>query len=220
MENVSRSRGHGRQSVQALRAVSLSVDAGEVVLVEGPSGSGKTTLLAVAGGLLTAEAGAVGVVGRDLATLDAVQRRRLRARSLGFVFQRPSLLERLSARDNVRLAAALAGMRPSEADRETDALLERLGLAGLGGRRPSELSGGEEQRVAVARALVHRPALVLADEPTACLDGASGGAVAGALAGLARERGAAVLVATHDPRLAPFATRRLSLLDGALGAAA
>jgi ABC-type lipoprotein export system ATPase subunit len=220
MTNVSRSRGRGRQAVPALRDVSLAVEAGEVVLVEGPSGSGKTTLLAVAGGLLTPDAGAVGIVGLDLGALDVAARRRLRTRSVGFVFQRASLLERLSVRDNVRLAAALSGLDPAAAALEADALLERLGLGGLGGRRPSELSGGEEQRVAVARSLVHRPALVLADEPTACLDGVSGRAVAEALAGLARERGAAVLVATHDPRLASFGTRRLLLVDGELRSAA
>jgi putative ABC transport system ATP-binding protein len=220
MEHVSRSRGRGPARVPALRGVSLSVEAGEVVLVEGPSGSGKTTLLAVAGGLLTPEAGTVGIAGRDVGTLDDAARRLLRARSVGFVFQRASLLERLTARDNVRLAAALAGVPPAEAAREADALLEKLGLDGLGGRRPAELSGGEEQRVAVVRALVHRPALLLADEPTACLDGASGRAVAEALAGLARERGAAVVIASHDRRLVPFATRRLALLDGALEPAA
>jgi len=220
LHDVVRTRGRGPQSTLALRGVSLSVDAGEIVLVEGPSGSGKTTLLAVAGGLLAPDRGTVGILGGDLGALDAAARRRLRARSVGFLFQRASLLERLSVRDNVRLAAALAGLPPAEGAREADALIDRLGLAGRAPRRPSELSGGEEQRAAVARALVHRPALVLADEPTACLDGASGRAVAEALAALARERGAAVLVATHDPRLAPFGTRRLSLLDGELRAAA
>jgi len=216
LRDVTRARGRGPQRTLALRGVSLSVEAGEVVLVEGPSGSGKTTLLAVSGGLLTPDAGAVAVADRELGTLDDDARRRLRARSVGFVFQRPCLLERLTVRDNVRLAAAVAEVEPGEAARETDRLLARLGLGSLAGRRPAELSGGEEQRVAVARALVHRPRLVLADEPTACLDGVSGRAVAEALTALASERGAAVLVATHDPRLSPFGTRRLALRDGEL----
>jgi putative ABC transport system ATP-binding protein len=220
LKDVSRSRGQGAQRTPALRGVSLAVDAGEVVIVQGPSGSGKTTLLAVAGALLTPDAGTVELGGRALGSTDDAERRRLRARSVGFVFQRACLLERLSARDNLRLAAALAGLPADEAEREADALLERLGLRGRQDRHPSELSGGEEQRVAVARALVHRPAVILADEPTASLDGANGRAVAEALAALARERRAAVLLATHDSRLVPFGTRRLVLRDGELRAAA
>ena len=156
------------------------------------------------------------MAGQDLSGLGSAGRARLRARLVGVVFQRASLLERLSVLDNVRLCAALAGLDPRAAEREARRVFieERLGIGALAERRPSQLSGGEEQRAAVARALVHRPALVLADEPTACLDGASGRGVAEALATLARERGAAVLVATHDARLAPFATRRVLLCDG------
>jgi putative ABC transport system ATP-binding protein len=139
-----------------------------------------------------------------------------RARAVGFVFQRSNLLEALTARENVLLMAALARMPRPEAERETGRLLELLGVAHAADRRPGTLSGGEEQRVAVARALVHRPAVVLADEPTGSLDSAAGQAVAESLQALARARGAAVLVATHDPRLAGFATRRLRMLDGRL----
>jgi putative ABC transport system ATP-binding protein len=214
LESVVKSRGCGRQAAPALRGVSLAVEPGELVLLEGPSGAGKTTLLALAGGLLTPDEGRVRVAGQDLSGLGSAGRARLRARLVGVVFQRASLLERLSVLDNVRLCAALAGLDPRAAEQETRGLLERLGIGALAERRPSQLSGGEEQRAAVARSLVHRPALVLADEPTACLDGASGRGVAEALATLARERGAAVLVATHDARLAPFATRRVLLCDG------
>jgi putative ABC transport system ATP-binding protein len=220
LQSVSKARGRRRHAAPAVCGVCLAVEPGELVLLEGPSGAGKTTLLALAGGLLTPDEGRVEVAGCDLASLSSDARRRLRARVIGFVFQRPNLIERLSVLDNVRIAAGLAGVEPREAERQACLLLERLGIASLAGRRPSEISGGEEQRASVARALVHRPTLVLADEPTACLDGVSGRGVAEALASLARERGAAVLVATHDARLAPFATRRVSLCDGRLGAGA
>jgi ABC-type lipoprotein export system ATPase subunit len=128
-------------------------------------------------------------------------------------------LEGLTVRENVLLAAALADRPVAEAERRTDELLEALGIGALADRRTSGLSGGEEHRVAVARALVHAPAVVLADEPTGNLDRASGLAVAGALADLARDRRVAVLVATHDQRLRPFATRRLWIEDGHLGEA-
>jgi len=211
LSNVSKRRGAGPHAVQALEGVSLAVDAGELVLLEGPSGSGKTTLLALAAGLLRADSGQVRLAG-DVLGPDTATRRRRRARLVGFVFQRGNLLPGLTARENVLLQARLAGM--SAPERQVDEILEALGVHGLASRRPDELSGGEEQRVAVARALVHRPALVLADEPTASLDGHSGCAVSEQLRALGRARGAAILVATHDPRLLPYATRRVRLLDG------
>lgn len=216
LHNVSKTRGTHRHAVRALVDVSLTVEPGEFVLLQGPSGSGKTTLLAVAGGLLEPDSGEVRVDGRCLADEDLAGRRRLRAARLGFVFQRSNLLPNLSARENVFVQAALAGFSPHESAQRTEELLEALGVASLGERRPGELSGGEEQRVAVARALVHQPALILADEPTANLDGASGTAVAGELRALALARGAAVLVATHDARLERYATRRVWILDGRL----
>lgn len=216
LHNVSKTRGARRHAVRALIDVSLAVEPGEFVLLQGPSGSGKTTLLAVAGGLLEPDWGDVRVEGRSLGGVDPAGRRRLRAARLGFVFQRSNLLPNLSARENVLVQAALAGFSPRESAQRTEELLEALGVASLGERRPGELSGGEEQRVAVARALVHRPALVLADEPTANLDGASGTAVAGELRALAVACGAAVLVATHDFRLEAHATRRVGILDGRL----
>lgn len=213
---VTKARGQGARRVPALRGVSLRVEPGEVVLLEGPSGSGKTTLLAIAGGLLHPDGGTVHVAGRALGDLDAGALRAHRARSIGFVLQRPCLLEELGVRDNVLLAASLAGIEPRRARRETEALLVALGIAALADRRPAELSGGQEQRAAVARALVHRPAVLLADEPTASLDGASGAAVGRLLVELAAERGTAVVVATHDARLAGLAPRRLHLEDGRL----
>ena len=216
LEGVFKMRGVGSHATQALSDVSLRVAPGDVVLLEGPSGAGKTTLLAVAAGLLSADSGRAVVAGVSLADLSAAERRRHRARTIGFVFQRANLLDQLSARDNVLVMALLAGRDRAAAEQETDELLRQLGLTHLAGKRPSELSGGEEQRVAVARALVHRPMLVLADEPTGNLDWASGHAVAEALTTAARNRAGAVIVATHDVRLAPFGTRRVRIRDGRL----
>ncbi len=214
LTHVSRSRGRGRRLVQVLRDITLDLSAGEVVLLEGPSGSGKTTLLGVAAGLLSPEAGDVILDGHHLAAETPARRRAIRARYCGLVFQRSNLLAGLTARQNVLLMAEIAGMGKADADSEADRLFAALGLAAQRDSYPAELSGGEEQRVAVARALVHRPKVVLADEPTGNLDGESGHAVAESLAALTRERSSAVLVATHDQRLAPFASRRLRLVDG------
>jgi len=214
LRGVSKTRGSGARATVALVDVTLAVERGDVVLLNGPSGSGKTTLLSVAAGLLGVDTGAVLLRGIAVDAGDRAGCRERRRREIGFVFQRPSLLPGLTVRENVLLAAAFAGVPEERATAETDLLLESLGLSRFLARRPGELSGGEEQRVAVARALVHRPALVLADEPTGSLDAASGRAVAESLVAAARARGSAVLVATHDARLAPFATTRLRLVDG------
>ncbi len=212
---VVKRRGRGRAAVQALRGVSLAVAAGELCLLEGPSGSGKTTLIAVAAGLLGADAGEVWLAGRPLHASSPAERRRLRRASVGFVFQRAQLLEQLSVLENILVQADAAGLSRRTAAREAARLLHALGLAELAGRRPAELSGGEEQRAAVARALVHAPQVVFADEPTASLDSANGRAVAALLRELARERGVAVLVATHDARFRELASRSVRLVDGA-----
>ena len=215
-DGVWTTRGTARRAVQVLRDVSFSMCAGELALLIGPSGSGKTTLLGLAAGLLTPQRGRIEIRGVRIDCASQTERRALRAASIGMVFQRPNLLSGLTARENVRLMATIAGMVPSDGDRETDLLLERLGVATLRDRFPHELSGGEEQRVGIARALVHRPAVLLADEPTGSLDGTSGAAVAEMLCGLAAERQAAVLVATHDLRLERYASRCLLLVDGTL----
>ena len=220
LRGVSKSRGEGPRATDVLRDASLAVGPGEVVLLEGPSGSGKTTLLAVAAGLLAPSRGTVLLSSRPLEAGDRRASAERRRREVGFVFQRPSLLPGLTLEENVLLAGALAGRPPAETAGETLLLLSLLGLGDVATRRPGEVSGGEEQRAAVARALVHRPALVLADEPTGNLDRASGRAVAECLSSLARDRGVGVLVATHDDRLAPFGTRRLRLVDGHVEACA
>ena len=215
-QSVSKYRGPARRSLRVLHEASFSIAAGELVLVVGPSGSGKTTLLGVAAGLLKADHGEVETHGVrvDRATPGAL--RALRAQAIGAVFQRPNLLGGLTARENVLLMASVAGMPQAEAQVETERLLDRLGVGRLADRFPHELSGGEEQRVGIARALVHRPAVILADEPTASLDYHSGEAIAAVLASLAAEGQAAVLIATHDLRLRRFASRCLQLVDGVL----
>lgn len=214
LDQVSKSRGRGRRAVMALRGVSFEAGGGDIVLMEGPSGAGKTTMLTVAAGLLTPDEGRVFLAGRALSEMSAAERRAHRARKVGFVFQRANLLDGLNARENILLAAVLARVERREADDHARRLMTAIGIDELGDRRPDELSGGEEHRVAVARALVHNPSVVFADEPTGNLDSVSGRAVAEALASLARERGVCVIMASHDSRLREFATRRLWMEDG------
>jgi putative ABC transport system ATP-binding protein len=220
LKDVSKRRGHGHRAVQVLEGATLEVQPGELVLLEGPSGSGKTTLLGVAGGLLSPDRGEVALAGRALHRETAEGRRAIRSRQVGLVFQRSNLLAGLTARDNIVLMSRIAGMSPGDGAREAARLLDELELSTCADRYPEELSGGEEQRVAVARALIHRPSVVLADEPTGNLDWRTGRAVAAALSKLALERQSAVLVCTHDARLVPFSTRRLQIRDGRVLAAA
>jgi putative ABC transport system ATP-binding protein len=197
--------------------ISLAIEAGEFVLLEGPSGSGKTTLLAVGGGILTPESGTVQLDGYLFHVHSRAQDRRKRARAAGFVFQRSNLLPHLSVWENIVLMAQIAGRGEAGTQQEADDLLLNLGLSKLRDRYPHELSCGEEQRVAVIRALIHRPAVVFADEPTGNLDSRSGQAVAETLAELARSRNSAVIVATHDHRIESFASRTIHIEDGRIG---
>jgi putative ABC transport system ATP-binding protein len=201
---------------RVLHDVSLAASPGEVVAVVGPSGSGKTTLLAIAGGLLRPTAGSVLVGGRDLAAAPERERARMRARDVAFVFQGANLAPFLTSKRLVALNARLAGRPAAEAAAETGALLAAVGLERRAGARPGTLSGGERQRLAVAAALAKRPRVLLADEPTAALDSERGREVMELLGGLARERGATVLLSTHDERLLDLADRVLRLRDGRL----
>lgn len=199
--------GRGRRCL--LTGVDLEVAAGELVALVGPSGAGKTSLLHILGALDDDYQGQISLVGTALASLDDADRARLRARHCGYVFQEHNLLAHLSARDNVLLAAGLRGVAPEPA--RADALLGELDLAPpLWQRRPAALSGGEQQRVAFARALYARPQLLFCDEPTSNLDPLSAGRVLVALSAL-RQTGTAVLVATHDASLAATASQVLHL---------
>ena len=196
-----------------LHGVSLHVARGEVVAVTGPSGSGKSTLLHLLGGLDRPQSGEVYWGGMRADTLGTQARARLRARSVGLVFQHHYLLADLNVLDNLRVPGLLLGQEQAGQARE---LLLAVGLSGREKAMPGQLSGGERQRVALARALVARPAILLADEPTGSLDTANAQAVCALMIDLARQHGAGVLLVTHDERVAQAADRRLHLLDGQL----
>ena len=217
LEAVRRVHGSGPAVTVALDGVDLEIGAGEFVAVAGPSGSGKTTLLNLVGGLDRPTEGRVLLEGRDLARLGEGALSDLRLERIGFVFQRDNLVPVLTALENVELPLLFRrGLSGAERRARARAALERVGLSGLAARRPAELSGGERQRVAVARALAGGPALVLADEPTASLDHATGGAVIDLMRSAGHERGATFLYATHDPELIRLADRIVRLRDGRL----
>jgi putative ABC transport system ATP-binding protein len=215
LREVTRVHGSGATAVHALRGVTLTLAAGELVAVMGPSGSGKSTLLNVAGGLDAPSGGAVVVEGADLAGLTPNDLAALRRRSVGYVFQDYNLIPALTAAENVALPRELdgAGMRASR--REALAALSEVGLADAADRFPDELAGGERQRVALARALVGPRRLVLADEPTGALDSQAGESVLRLLRARC-DAGAAGLLVTHEARLAGWADRVVFLRDGAV----
>ncbi len=200
-------------TVHALRGVSLRVDPGEYVAIVGPSGSGKSTLLQLIGGIDTPSSGVVEILGTRLDSLSDRDLTRLRLTRLGFIFQRFHLLPVLTARENVELPMAEAGIPARDRRARADELLAYVGLATRGGHRATQLSGGEMQRVAIARALANRPVLLLADEPTGELDASTGQEILSLFHGL-NESGAALVVVTHDDRLAAQAGRVVHMLDG------
>jgi ABC-type lipoprotein export system ATPase subunit len=213
LENVTREFEGPSETVKALDGVSLSVGAGEFVAVEGPSGCGKTTLLLTAGGLLRPSAGEVVVDGKTLGRLSPDGRSRLRAEAIGFVFQQFHLVPYLSVFENI-LAPSLA-VSHAEAVERAHALIAHFQLEHRMHHTPAALSTGERQRTALARALLHRPRLLLADEPTGNLDETNAGIVMGYLVEFARN-GGAVLLVTHDRRAAQSATRSLRMENGRL----
>jgi len=203
----------GHPPVRALRGVNLRVDDGELVGIVGPSGSGKSTLLNVLGTLDRADAGTVRMDGHDLGTLSDRQLSALRAHRIGFVFQQFFLSPGVSALDNVAEGLLYTGLPLAERRRRAQQVLERVGLADRTHHRPNELSGGQSQRVAVARALVGRPSILLADEPTGALDSESGAAVLELLREL-HESGTTIVVITHDHDVANMLPRQVHLRDG------
>lgn len=203
----------GRQEVRALRGVDLEVREGEFLALVGPSGSGKTTLLNLIGALDVPTAGELTVLGQNVASLSKHARARLRLMSLGFVFQAYNLVPVLTALENVEFVLELQGVTSGRRTRAMEVLTE-LGLADLADRRISELSGGQQQRVAVARAVAARPKLVLADEPTANLDGVNAETLMHLMRDLRDRHGMTFIFSTHDPRVVAHAARVITLVDG------
>jgi len=198
----------------ALQGADFAVERGEIVAVMGPSGSGKTTLLHCLAGILAPQSGEIWFAGRRIDALGETERSRLRRERFGFVFQFGQLVPELTAEENVALPLLLGGMRRAAAVRTAGAWLTRLGLDGLGRRRSGELSGGQAQRVALARGLVAEPEVLFADEPTGSLDSLTGEHVMDLLVANAREQGTTVVVVTHEPRVAAYADREVIVRDG------
>ncbi|MEU4644149.1 ABC transporter ATP-binding protein [Micromonospora sp. NPDC023814] len=209
-EDLHRSFGPTR----ALAGASLRVHEGEVLAVMGSSGSGKSTLLHCLAGIVRPDSGRVSFAGRDLATLTDAERSALRRESFGFVFQFGQLVPELTCLENVALPLRLDRVGRREAERRAAEWLDRLEVAEVAGKRPGEVSGGQGQRVAVARALVTRPRVVFADEPTGALDSLNGERVMRLLTAAARETGAAVVLVTHEARVAAYSDREVVVRDG------
>jgi len=204
---------------EALRGIDFSLTRGEIVAVMGPSGSGKSTLLHCMAGILAPDAGTVTFEGRQIEGLGEAERTRLRRTSFGFVFQFGQLVPELSALENVALPLLLNNVKRSTAEEEAAVWFPRLGLEGMERRRPGEMSGGQAQRVAVARALVTRPSVVFADEPTGSLDTIAGEQVMELLTAAATEQNTSVLLVTHEARVAAFAQREIVVRDGRVSGA-
>jgi putative ABC transport system ATP-binding protein len=202
------------EPVVALRRVSLALEAGEFVAVMGPSGCGKSTLLHVCGAMDRPSSGSVRIGEQDLATLDDAALTQLRRETIGFVFQFFNLLPMLTVRENIALPRLLGGASPAQTLAEATEMATRVGLAHRLDHRPAQLSGGEMQRAAIARALVHRPRLLIADEPTGNLDSANGARVLDLLVELHRETGVSILLATHAEEVAALAHRVVRMKDG------
>jgi len=215
-KNLKRSFIQGEVTIDVLQGVDLAVQPGEIVALLGPSGSGKSTLLQAVGLLEGGFEGSIRLAGEEAADLDDDGRTRLRRDLLGFVYQFHHLLPEFNAVENVVLPQLVRGSEPSDARNRAQQLLGALGLAERFDHRPSKLSGGEQQRVAVARALANKPPLVLADEPTGNLDEKTADAVLSEFLTLVREEGSAALVATHNERLAAKMDRVVRLHEGRL----
>ncbi len=212
--NLTKVYGSGETAVTALDHVNLMVDAGEFIAVMGPSGCGKSTLLHLIGGLDRPSEGQVTIDGQTLDSLEDTALSELRRRKIGFVFQFFNLIPVLNATENAALPLLLDGVPQAKANARAAEWLGKVGLGDRHQHRPDQLSGGQQQRVAIARALVAEPVLILADEPTGNLDTRSSDEIAGLLHKVAEEWGRSVVMVTHDPRIAAYASRIVFLKDG------
>jgi putative ABC transport system ATP-binding protein len=215
-EDLHKTYAGGDAPVAALGGVSLTLEPGDFVALMGPSGCGKSTLLHICGAMDRPSSGRVALEGHDLAALDDDELTRMRRDRIGFVFQFFNLLPTLTLGDNIALPCLLGGMGVGEATARAAALASRVGIAGRLNHYPQQVSGGEMQRAAIARALVHRPALLIADEPTGNLDSENGARVMALLSELNRELGVTMLLATHAAEVARRASRVLGMRDGRL----
>jgi hemin transport system ATP-binding protein len=216
MQDVRKVYGSGDTEVVALDHASLEVGTDEMVALVGPSGSGKTTLLSIAGGLLSPSAGTVQVGPHRVTDYDRKALTRFRRDAVGFVFQGANLVPFLTARENLLVVADVAGRRGKATEQRADTLLDELGLAHRSRNTPPQLSGGERQRVAIGRALMNEPELVLFDEPTSALDSKLGEQVMELIRREVKGRGTAAIVVTHDTRMAGYADRSVEIRDGRL----
>ena len=214
IQGVSKSYGEGDAVVHALVGVDLAVHQGEMLFLMGPSGSGKTTLLSIMGCILRPTKGSVRIAGEEVVGLSEREMPRIRLRRIGFIFQGFNLFPALTVQENIELALDLKGIRGREARRRSGDLLARVGLSDKAAQWPANLSGGQKQRVAIARALAGEPGIILADEPTAALDGTTGRAILDLLRELAHEKGRAIVIVTHDSRALAYADRLVTIEDG------
>jgi putative ABC transport system ATP-binding protein len=215
---VSKSFREGRETIDVLKRVSLTLEPGEVVALEGPSGSGKTTLLSILGCILTATSGRVVVDGQEVDAKKPKLMPQIRKKSIGFVFQQFNLFPALTASENVEYALNIKGTKGKAARNEAEAILDEVGLSDRKAFLPRDLSGGQKQRVAIARALVARPAVILADEPTANLDSQVGTQILELFRALAKKEARGLLIVTHDPKVRDFADRVVKIRDGQIAA--
>jgi len=214
--NLSKTYGEGHTAVNAVSNATFALEENEFVALVGPSGSGKTTLLSMIGGLLTPTQGTVEIGGATVTDLSARERTRFRSRSVGFVFQSFNLVPFLTARENLEMMAPIAGLDRGRIRTRTTELLGELGLAERDDNLPEELSGGERQRVAIGRALVTDPEIILVDEPTASLDSERGAQVVRLLAEEIKGRGKTGIMVTHDMRMVTYTDRSIAIADGVL----
>ncbi|WFU41768.1 ABC transporter ATP-binding protein [Bradyrhizobium sp. CB82] len=215
-KGIKKTLGKGAGEVNAVRGIDLTLRRGDLTLLMGPSGSGKTTLLLILGCMLAPSSGRVDVSGIPTSDADKEQLAKIRRDHIGFVFQSYHLFPTLTAAQNVQLALDIRGERGRQAAEKAREALKLVGLEKKTKTLPAELSGGEQQRVAIGRAFVANPSIILADEPTAALDSDNGRTIMRILADAAHEQHRAVLVVTHDPRVVPFADRIIEIEDGLL----
>ncbi len=211
---ITKSFGSDDSKVMALRGIDLTVAAGELMMLVGPSGCGKTTLISVMAGILKPDSGRCQILGEELTTLSSNAATAFRAKNIGFIFQSYNLFPALTITENVAIPLIINGASHREANRRAAAILGEVGLGARLESRPSQLSGGQQQRVAIARAMVHEPKLLVCDEPTSALDHTTGARVMELIRHAAKDRGATLVIITHDNRILEYADRIAHMDDG------